>query len=985
MACGQGARQGYSRVLSAMVTHKQESLQYLTVDSDTYIHWRTLARSLELATDCEVASFLLQHYEKTSAIPLTQCVKCCGPLVQYCVPCNIYMSQPTASSSALLEQEGVGVVASGDEAVMSGQTILIDFTDVEPTCQSVRGDSSSQQLVMVKTDDLGNVDMSEARGEVMSSNQLQALVEACAMQGAIVTETPVTGLEHHTTTTATTTTATKSLLTPEVLRKLKSQSVCSGAGSQVNAESLVVGGESFVTVTSGELHPLTDSLSVTLAPQQAVTGVPGVTLKPVMESSLSEDESDIYCAPLFKREHVDDEDLQMAINVLEGKVIAGDLQLPADVKVAEDATQVSFVGQTAGAETESCHADEHTNADEHTDCVDVHVSPAIITDLETSQSAALGEKTDAATSSEVEASEWTAPELDPSDATNTHPEESKPPPACSADWETASQHASPEKPTKTSGRKRKRRPDSPDPNSSPQNGTTPAVSHTMRTRFFDKKRPSFAPGSSSPQPPSPSKTVCGRKRGRKVRKETDDEKQSRGRKKGVKEDGDYNPGVENDEAVDSEEDKGRKERGKRRDRHGGEKEKVAEQDGSSGQNPNADARFEADSTQEKKPDLKNQVRVITSQEDPQNLILPQTRLQHNTTAPNVRIKTKSGVGVAVKTETNVAPLEFDLPRLLSSQVSIVTDGGVMGEDPVPRKKQRKLQLKKVGKNYACDMCEEQMGSRGELKQHLLVQHGNRPYACHRCPATYKNRSHLRVHLNRHAEVKPFQCPHCPKNFASNYALTAHLTTHSTARPEVCDICGRSFKSAKYLKGHRLLHQPGEKRFICQQCGARFSRKSNLINHIKIHNDDKQFECPHCQRRFIQAGSLKSHVFRMHNPHRARPYVCEVCGAARYAKDQFDKHMMIHTGTKPFKCQVCGAAFVQSNALKGHMKIHTETQGKAHWCYMCGAAFKKFASLKKHCSKIHNEFPDMAIGTLQVIEVQIPALPSDAVGAVGTLE
>ena len=58
----------YGQVLQAVMAHKQECLQYMTLDSDTYITWRTLARNLNISTDCDLATFLLKQWVQEKAL-----------------------------------------------------------------------------------------------------------------------------------------------------------------------------------------------------------------------------------------------------------------------------------------------------------------------------------------------------------------------------------------------------------------------------------------------------------------------------------------------------------------------------------------------------------------------------------------------------------------------------------------------------------------------------------------------------------------------------------------------------------------------------------------------------------------------------------------------------------------------------------------------------------------------------------------------------
>lgn len=50
-----------------------------------------------------------------------------------------------------------------------------------------------------------------------------------------------------------------------------------------------------------------------------------------------------------------------------------------------------------------------------------------------------------------------------------------------------------------------------------------------------------------------------------------------------------------------------------------------------------------------------------------------------------------------------------------------------------------------------------------------------------------------------------------------------------------------------------------RKFACNACDKRFLKRSNLIDHLKIHANLKSFQCDFCSKSFIQYGNLKAHL------------------------------------------------------------------------------------------------------------------------------
>lgn len=54
------------------------------------------------------------------------------------------------------------------------------------------------------------------------------------------------------------------------------------------------------------------------------------------------------------------------------------------------------------------------------------------------------------------------------------------------------------------------------------------------------------------------------------------------------------------------------------------------------------------------------------------------------------------------------------------------------------------------------------------------------------------------------------------------------------------------------KGQRRIHK-------CDVCEKTFMRKSNLVDHLRLHANLRMYKCEYCSKEFVQAGNYRSHL------------------------------------------------------------------------------------------------------------------------------
>ncbi|XP_063129303.1 DNA-binding protein Ikaros isoform X11 [Rattus norvegicus] len=107
----------------------------------------------------------------------------------------------------------------------------------------------------------------------------------------------------------------------------------------------------------------------------------------------------------------------------------------------------------------------------------------------------------------------------------------------------------------------------------------------------------------------------------------------------------------------------------------------------------------------------------------------------------------------------------------------------------------------------------------------------------------------------------------------------------------------------------------------------------------------------------------------------RPFQCNQCGASFTQKGNLLRHIKLHSGEKPFKCHLCNYACRRRDALTGHLRTHSV--GKPHKCGYCGRSYKQRSSLEEHKERCHNYLESMGLPGMYPGDKCLSDMPYDS--------
>ncbi|KAM7338184.1 hypothetical protein ACRRTK_001668 [Alexandromys fortis] len=187
----------------------------------------------------------------------------------------------------------------------------------------------------------------------------------------------------------------------------------------------------------------------------------------------------------------------------------------------------------------------------------------------------------------------------------------------------------------------------------------------------------------------------------------------------------------------------------------------------------------------------------------------------------------------------------------------------------------------------------------------------------------------------------FACKECGDTFRLKVLLVQHQRVHSEEKGWECGNCRKVFRGVSEFNEHRKSHaavatQP--------QPGPSWALEGALQKREQMEREAKPFECEECGKRFKKNAGLSQHL-RVHS--REKPFDCEECGQSFKANTNLFRHQKLHSSEKPFACKACSRDFLDRQELLKHQRMH---MGHLPFdCDDCGKSFRANDSGMKEIS------------------------------------
>ena len=141
---------------------------------------------------------------------------------------------------------------------------------------------------------------------------------------------------------------------------------------------------------------------------------------------------------------------------------------------------------------------------------------------------------------------------------------------------------------------------------------------------------------------------------------------------------------------------------------------------------------------------------------------------------------------------------------------------------------------------------------------------------------------------------------------------------------------KTFKHFSMISLSTKKKRKKEKRHTCDECGSLFGMATTLLQHKRVHMQDKPFKCHLCPKQFTQRLNLKKHLenYATEEEHKereakkseAKKFPCDECDQKLTSKKILERHKeSIQNESKSFECLLCGKKYGLIGVLNKHIK------------------------------------------------------------------
>lgn len=256
-----------------------------------------------------------------------------------------------------------------------------------------------------------------------------------------------------------------------------------------------------------------------------------------------------------------------------------------------------------------------------------------------------------------------------------------------------------------------------------------------------------------------------------------------------------------------------------------------------------------------------------------------------------------------------------------------------------------------------------------------ISTSNAELICDVCHKTFDKEKNLKRHKKLHNNTKEYVCPEpsCCKSYARSDHLNRHMISHSAnSKPFKCELCVQRFSNKSHLKRHTKLHLTSDQanstnrynKYECRVCDEVFTHKRHLRTHEEMKHAIKRIQSkkkicffPYCESKFETEERLQTHINCKHN--KIQDLGKLGVSSKKTISQMIKKYEPIVSNTHLHKkvhiCPVdnCLKAYTSRYNLKVH--IDSYHNNKAEFiCHLCNTFFKHKCTLRKHLLSHRNE-------------------------------